>query len=128
MRLNELFDASFKLTLAEGRRPDAMELIRLVKDNAPEVYELWLYGARATNTARGNDPWTFIAVIPDETTPQRSAELIHVLKGLRGAIPGLLLDFYICREGQRQSDVTPLYWAQRGEGKKFWADRSQKIA
>jgi hypothetical protein len=130
VRLNELFDAATALALLEGKRPDIHELIRLVQEAAPEVFELWLYGPRAMGTAHGNDPWTFIAVVPDEMSNERVAEITRTLGAMTHILPGITTNFMISRDKYRRSELSPLYWAQRDEGKKIWANRSnvQKVA
>lgn len=102
------------------------DLIRIVQEKAPEVFELWLYGDRATGSAHRGALWTFLAVVPDDIDAGRAAELLQVLRSLRDAIPGISMEFYLCRDRQRRNDISPLYAAAHGQGKKLWTDHSKK--
>ncbi len=126
MLLNE-FHTPFR-SLLEAKRPSPQEVIDIIRNALPKVGEIWQWGDRVTGKARNGAPWQFLAVIPDETPPEEAAEMLRVTKTLRHAIPGIELEVMIQRNRMRLRDITPLYVATRGEGKKLWRGRALAAA
>lgn len=127
MELNEFFDPNTALALeSKTVRPTTNDLIKIVQERAPEVFELWLYGDRAKGVAHRGAPWAFLAVVPDNVDAGRAAELLQILRGLNDVIPGISMEFYLCRDRQRHNDISPLHAAVHGEGKKLWTDHAKK--